>query len=200
MLNNVSIRSLLALAILTASTSVISKEISWSYVEGTYASITDSSLSEDIDGDGLGIFGSFAITPNIALGAGYSGTSYDTFRGVDVDTSSLTFGVNIHTSVAQGTDIHGFFKVLKAKVEATDGFTTIDDDDTGNVIGVGLRHMATDAIEVNIGFSRTDVFEDTSNTFGLGARFYANEKISFGIGYSTGDDVDAFLFNLRLDI
>lgn len=200
MLNNFSKSGLLAIAILTASTSVISKEISWSYIEGTYASVTDSSLAEDIDGDGLGVFGSFAITPNIALGAGYSATSFDTYRGVDVDTSSLTFGVNVHGLVAPGTAIHGFFDVLKVNAEATDGITTIDDDDTGNVIGIGLRHMATDAIEIDIGLSRTDVFDDTSNTFGLGARFYANEKISFGIGYATGDDVDSLLLNLRVDI
>lgn len=207
MLNNISTRCLVAIAILTASTSAISREISWSYIQGEYASITNSSLNEDIDGDGLGIFGSFGITPNIALGAGYSGTSYDRYQGIDVDTSSLTFGVNVHTLIAPTTSIFGSFEVLKAKYEATDGFNTIDDDDTGNIIGVGLRHMATEAIELDIGFSRTDVFEDKSNTLGLGARFYLTgprrskvNKISFGVGYSTGDDVDAFLFNLRIDI
>ena len=200
MLKSFSQHSVLAIAILTASTNVISKEISWSYIEGGYASVTDSSLNEDIDGDVLGVFGSFAITPNIALGVGYDGTSYDTYQGIDLDTTSLTFGVNVHGLVAPGTAIYGSFEVLKAEFEATDGFDTIDDDDTGNIIGVGLRHMATDSIELDIGLSRTDVFDDTSNTFGLGARFYANEQISFGIGYSTGDDVDALVFTLRVGI
>ena len=200
MKKNTNLVIILASAILTASTSVISKEISWDYIEGTYASVTDSSLSEDIDGDGLGIVGSFGITPNVALGAGYSATSYDTYQGVDIDMTSLKFGVNVHGLIAPGTAIHGSFSVLKVKGEATDGINTFEDDDTGNVIGIGLRHMATDAIELDIGLSRTDVFDDKSNTFGLGARFYANEKISFGLGYSTGDDVDAFLFNLRIDI
>ena len=31
-------------------------------------------------------------------------------------------------------------------------------------------------------------------------RIYAAEKFSLGIGYATGDDVDAVLFNARLDI
>lgn len=200
MINSYIQRSILAAAILTASSGAISREISWSYVEGSYASITDSSLNEDIDGDALGIFGSFAITPNIALGAGLSGTSYDRYQGIELDTSSLTFGVNVHTLIAPSTSIYAFFDVLRAGYEVSDGFNTFDENDTGNIIGAGLRHMATDTIEINIGMSRTDVFDDTSNTFGLGARFYANEKISFGIGYATGDDVDALSLNLRLDI
>ena len=87
-----------------------------------------------------------------------------------------------------------------ADIEASDGFTTVSDDDTGNIIGFGLRHMATDVVELNVSFSRVDVFDDTSNTFGFGARFYANEKFSFGIGYATGDDVDALLLNARINI
>ena len=90
--------------------------------------------------------------------------------------------------------------MLKAEVEATDGFTTIDDDDTGNVISIGLRHMATDAVELDIGLSRVDVFDDTENSYRFGARFYANEKVSLGIGYSTSSDADALSLNIRIDI
>jgi hypothetical protein len=62
-----------------------------------------------------------------------------------------------------------------------------------------LRHLVTDIVELDFGFSRVDVFDDTGNTFALGARFYASQNVSLGIGYSTGDDVDAILFNGRVD-
>lgn len=60
--------------------------------------------------------------------------------------------------------------------------------------------MATETIELEVGFSRTDVFDDTENTFGLGARFYINDKFSLGAGYSTEDDVDTLLLNARINI
>ncbi len=30
-------------------------------------------------------------------------------------------------------------------------------------------------------------------------RFYTENDLSFGVGYCTGDDVDALIFNIRLD-
>jgi hypothetical protein len=200
MINTYTHRSILAIAILTASSGVISKEISYDYIEGTYASITDSSVGEDIDGDGLGVGGSFSVAPAIALTAEFSATSYDTYRGIDVDTTGFSFGVTAHGSISPGADIYGNFSVLRANTEATDGFNTIEDDDTGNQITVGLRFSASDVVELEVAGIRTDVFDDTSNSFAFGARFYASEKFSLGIAYRTGDDVDALLFNARFDI
>lgn len=191
-----------AAIILAASTNAISREISYDYIQGTYASSTidTGTTSGDIDANGFGVSGSFSITPNVAFTAGFGATSFDRFLGIDIDTTELTFGVTAHTSIAPGTDISGNFSVLMADIEVSDGFFTASDDDTGNIISVVLRHMVTDAVELNVGFSRVDVFDDTSNTFGFGARFYTNEKFSFGIGYTTGDDVDTLLLNARIDI
>ena len=192
----------LAVVILTASSGAISKEISYNFIQGTYisTSVDSGTTSGDVDGDGLFIDGSFGIAPHIALTAGYGGRSFDTFLGIDVDTTSLTFGVTAHTSVANGTSIFGNFSVLKAEIEVSDGFTTVDDDDTGNIITVGLRHMATEAVELDLDFSRTDVFDDTDNTIGFRARFYVNQQFSLGIGYETSSDIDTLLLNARFDI
>ena len=191
----------LAVAILVASTSAMSKEISYDYVQGTYISSTDSSIPGfDINADGFGFSGSFSVSPNVALTAGFGATSFDRIQGIDIDATSIDFGITAHTSVGPKTDILGNFSILLVDVEASDGFITISDDDTGNVISVGLRHMASDAVELEVGFSRADIFDDTSNTIGFGARFYANDKVSLGAGYSTGDDVDSLILNVRIDI
>jgi hypothetical protein len=193
-------RLICAIVPLVISSNVISKEISYDFVQGTYASVSDSSIDGvDIDADALSVSGSFTVAPNIAFTAGFRATDYERYLGVSIDTTELTFGVTAFTSVAQGTSIFGNFSVLKADIEATDGFDTFEDDDTGNVITVGLRHLVTDIVELDFGFSRVDVFDDTGNTFALGARFYASQNVSLGIGYSTGDDVDAILFNGRVD-
>jgi hypothetical protein len=193
---------ILATALLALSSASVSKEISYDYIQGTYSSITiDTETSAgDLDGDALAVSGSFSVAPSIAITAGFGATSFDRLFGIDFDTTELTIGVTAHMAIAPNADIFGNFSVLRANIEVSDGFVTIDDDDTGNVISVGLRFLATEKIELELGFSRTDVFEETDNSFGAGIRFYANEKFSLGIGYSTADDVDSIVLNARFDI
>lgn len=191
---------LLAISIIAISTNAMSQGISYDYIQGTYSSLTDDSLGVDVDGDGFAVAGSFSVSPNIAVTALLGSTSFDRVAGLDIDANEFNFGITAHTSIAPGTDFFGNFSIVNGEVEVSDGFTTLSDDDTGNSITIGLRHMASNTVEISAAFSRVDIFDGTGNTTGFGARFYANEKISFGIGYSTGDDVDTFLLSARIDL
>jgi len=192
MFSHTAQRSLLMAVILAASSNAISREISYDYIQGTYSSVTDSSFSNDIDGDRFGVSGSLGVTQNLALTAGFNATSFDH----DIDTSQFVLGVTLHAPIAVGTEVVGNLSVLKAEIEGTN----FDDNDTGAIVGIGIRHLVTNSVELDAGISYTDVFDDNFTTFGFGARFYANDKISFGIGYAAEDDVDAILLNARLDI
>ena len=200
MLKKRSIDNFILIAALALPASAISREISYDYVQGTYSSLTDSSLGIDIDANGFFVSGSVSISPNIALKALYGTTSFDRVAGLDIDTTEFDFGITAHTLVTPETDISATFSVVNADTEISDGFTTLSDDDTGNAISIGVRHMASDIAELNLGFSRVDIFDDTGSSFGFGVRFYANDKFSVAIGYSTGDDVDTILLNARIDI
>jgi hypothetical protein len=192
---------ILALAILTASTVSISQEISYDYIQATYASVTidTETTAGDLDGNGVGFSGLFSVAPSVAINVGYGTTNYDELLGIDIDTTSLTFGLTAHTSISSGTDVLGSFTVIKGNMEASNGINNIDDDDTGNIISVGLRHLVTDTFELEVEFSRTDIFDDTSNEFFIGGRLYASDKFSLAAGYAKGDDVDALLLNTRVD-
>ena len=200
MLNIKTKKSLLAMSIMVFSVNAFSKAISYDYIQGAYSSLTDSGLGFDVDGDGFAAGGSFSVSPNIAVTALLGVISFDRVGGVDLDVSEFNFGLTAHTAVAPGTDVFGNFSVVNAEVELSDGFTTISDDDTGNTITFGLRHMASDSVEIDASFARVDLFDTTGNTIGFGARFYANDKFSIGVGYATGDDVDTLFLNARIDI
>lgn len=189
---------LLAMSMMALSTNIMSKEISYDYVQATYSSITDSSLGVDVDGTGFAPSFSVSITPNVAFTALYGTTSFDRVLGLEIDTTEFDFGFTAHKSIAPNTDVYGNFSVVNADLEVSDGFTTASADDTGNAISVGIRHMAI-GTEINLVFSRSDVFDVTSNSFGFGARFYADEEFSIAVGYNTGDDVDVLLLNARID-
>ena len=184
-------RSLLMAVILVASSNAISREISYDYIQGTYSSVTDSSFPNDIDGDRFGVSGSMGVTQSLALTAGFNATSFDH----DIDTSQFVLGVTLHAPIEVGTDVVGNLSALKAEIEGTN----FDDSDTGVIVGIGLRHLVANSVELDAGISFTDIFDDDFTTFGFGARFYANDEISFGIGYAAEDDVDTILLNARLD-
>ncbi len=190
---------IIALTLLPISSATLSSEISYDYVQATYAAIsidTETTMG-DLEGNGFGVSGSVSVAPAVAIEVGYGATNYDEFQGIDSETNSLAFGITAHTSISPGTDILGSFTVIKGNVEASDGFYSVDEDDTGNAISVGLRSLITDAIELEAEFSRTDIFDDKANEFSIGARFHVTNKFSLAAGYSTGDDVDTFLLNAR---
>jgi len=195
-------KCILALVVLSASAPAMSKEFSYDYVQATFSSITidNDDGGDDLDGNGFSVSGSFSVAPAIALGASFTSTNYDEYQDVDIDTTSLQIGILAHTSVSPGTDVLGSFSVLKGNVEASDGNTTIDDDDTGFVVSVGLRHFASETLELEAGLSNTDIFDDSSTAISLGARLYVNEKLSLAAGYSTSDDANAFLLNARINL
>ena len=192
-------KNLLAISILALSTNAFSTELSYDYVEGIYGSITDSSLGVDLDADGYAAGGSVSISENIALTAIIGTTSFDEIAGLDIDTTEVDFGITAHVPITPGTDVFGNFSIVKAEIEIDDGTTTVDDDDTGNVITIGLRHMASERVEIGAAFARLDIFDDTGNSFGIGARYYADDKLSIGVGYSTGDDVDTISVSARIN-
>ena len=96
---------LLSVAILTVSSGAVSREISYDFIQGSYVStsIDADGTSGDIDGNGAGIAGSFVIVPNIAVTTDFVTTSFDTFQGVDSDTTEITLGVTGYGSVADNT-------------------------------------------------------------------------------------------------
>lgn len=185
-------RSLLMAVILVASSNAISREISYDYIQGTYSSVTDSRFPNDIDGDRFGVSGSLGVTQNLALTAGFNATNFDN----DIDTSQFVLGVTLHAPIVVGTEVVGNLSALKAEIEGI----RFNDNDTGAIVGIGIRHLVTNSVELDAGISYTDVFDDNFTTFGFGARFYTNDEISFGIGYAAEDDADSILLNARFDI
>lgn len=192
---------LLVLVITGISLSSYAKEISYDFIEASYAtgSIDTDTPAGDVDFDGFAIAGSVSIVPHLALIASYSSVETDPFFGITAEATDLSFGVLGYTNVAPNTSIFGSFEVVNADAEATDGITTIEDDDTGNQISGGVRHMVSDMVELAAAITRVDVFDDTETGIGAGIRFYVNNSFSLGAGYSTSSDTDTLSFNARVD-
>ena len=190
---NISIPAFVAAALLATTTPSYAYDFSYNYVQGSYASSTDDSLGVDIDSTTIGLSGSFEVSENVAITAGYAGTDYD---DIDADATQLLIGATLHTSVGQMTDVLLDLALIKVDVDLPPPFA--DEDDSGFGVGVGVRHAVNDKVELDAAFTHIDIFDETTNQIGFGARFYFTSSASFGLSYATGDDVDTFAGDIRV--
>jgi hypothetical protein len=199
MANRTIQQSILTLVILAASSGVLSKEISYNFIQASYVgSSVDINLENDLEADGVQIEGSFGITPNIALTASYRYVNFDSFQGVDISATNFKLGITPHTSIGSETSLFGTFSALIWDVDAD--VSAINDNDVGFAVDFGFRHMVVEVVEVEVIFLHEDAFEVVNNSLGFGARFYSSDKISLGISYSIGSDIEILLLNARIDI
>lgn len=191
------------LLMLVPVSNVLSEDISFSYIEANIVATTvdlgDS--TEEVEGNGFGFSLSLDINPNLAFTLSVISTTFQTFQGIEVDNSKKTdLGLTAHTTIAPATDIFANLSATKAEVTVPDGTSSTTDKDYGSVFSVGLRHMATDGIELELGASNTEVFDTTTFSYNLTARLYFRKVFSAGFGYISSDNADSFLFNARMDI
>ncbi len=195
--------SFLAVVILLSASNAISQDISFDYVQATYtfATVDLGASTDEIEGNGIGLSLSLGFTPVFALTLAVLDTTFETYQGIDVDAAkATTLGVTAHTSTASGSELFANFSGLKAEVAATDDIGTTNDNDYGYAASIGVRKLVTDTLELEMGISNVYVFDNADTSFKADARYYIRKKVSLGMGYITGDSVDSFSLNLRLDV
>lgn len=198
MLYSPMLRSVLIMATLASSSSVLGKEISYDYIQGGYINTYGSDPTPN--GDGFEFSGSFSVMSNIAITAGYERTDFDEHSGIDVDTAAYDLGVTAHSSnLAPGASLFVNLSARGGEVEASDGTTGSYEYDTGYVVSIGLRSMVTDIFEIDTALSRVDLFDDHDALFGFAGRIYASEKVSFGAGYVVSRNAESLEFNARVN-
>jgi hypothetical protein len=196
-------RSFLAVAIMLSASNVISDEISFDYVQGTYtfATVDLGASTDEIEGNGIGLSLSLSFHQNFSITLAVLDTTFDTYQGVDTDTIKIsTLGVTAHMPTGSGSELFANLSALKAQVQATDDAGEKGGSDYGYTASTGVRHFVSDKVELEIGVSHTYVFDHADNSLKADARLYIRKRVSLGIGYITGDNVDSFSLNLRLDV
>jgi len=173
---------LLATLSIAALASMVSmaqaSEFSYNYVEGTYQDID----ADGINGDSYKLSGSYGINPSINVIAEYTDGQLDNpLGGSDLEFDQTVVGLGYHTEVSNKTD-------FTANIKLVDQNSDVAGDDTGYGVGVGIRHMLTNKIEVGSGIDYVDVSDIGNTTFNINSRYHLNDKLSFGLSYSTSEE------------
>lgn len=185
------------------SPEVIESDISFDYVQATFALTTvnpGDSVSE-ADGTGFGFSLSLEINKYSAFTLSVISTTFDTFQGIEVESAKLTtYGFTAHTLIAPSTEVYANLSLAIANASVPEDSTASGGEDYGGVLGVGLRYLVTDKIELEIAGSNTEVFDTSVFSYNLETRIYFRKVYSLGVGYVSSDNADSFQFHIRMDI
>ena len=146
----------------------------------------------DVDGDGFGIAGSFAIADEFHIFGGYSTASLD----FDIDYNQFEVGFGYNKPISDAVDVVATLSYVNVEVDVP-GFGS--EDDNGFGIGVGLRGMVAPQVELHGGLEYIDLSDSGSDTgFGAGVRYNFNDQFTMGLSGSWTDDVSQYLLTGRL--
>lgn len=164
------------------------EDFNYTFIEGGYVSTELDVGPVDVDGDGLGIRGSYAFADEWYAFAGLADLEFD----FDVDGTELEFGVGWHNALTETVDL--LAEAAYVSVDLDSAFGSADDDGFG--IGVGLRGAAWEQVELEARINYVDL-DDSDTSVSFAGRYYFSETLAIALGLSFSDDATGWSFGLR---
>ncbi|MGH8193331.1 MAG: outer membrane beta-barrel protein [Woeseiaceae bacterium] len=183
-------RSLAVLGLFSISGGGLAEDFDYSFVQGSYGQVEFDDF--DVDGDSFGIDGSFAVSDRFHVFGSYETADFD----AGVDLNSMQAGLGFNSPLSDTIDFIASLAYVNTEVEAA-GFGSADDNGYG--LGLGLRAMASPALELDGGISYVDYGGDSDGDteFGAGFLYHFSESVAVGLSGSWGDVVNSYALNGR---
>lgn len=187
------LRSVLVTAVLAFSASAYAQDVNYNYLQGSWGQVEFDDAFFDVDGDGFGIAGSFAVNDNWHIFGDYQTAGLD--FGVDLSIFEAGFGYN--TTVSENLDL--LVRAGYVNVEA-DAPGIPSESDDGYSFGVDLRSMVSEKLELNGGLGYVDSSDSSGETrFRAGFLYDVGENFSLGADGTWWDDVNVYRLTARFN-
>ncbi len=182
-------RSIVVFSLMAMSGLAFADGFSYTYVQATFGTVDVDNSS--IDGDGLGLNGSFGITDNLNIVGSYQTADFDTLG----DADEFTVGLGVHSSITEMFDVVAAVSYVDVSVDPVGGPSAGDD---GFDLTVGARFSATSLIEINAGLTYRDLSNSGDDTgIGGGVLFNLTDSLSLGLAAQWDDDVSEYSASAR---
>jgi opacity protein-like surface antigen len=163
-------------------------EFNYSSAEFNY--LLDVEVEGDLDGDGMGVSGSYEIADSFFIGASYEDFDLD----FDVNGDWLEVGGGYFHDLNEDLDFVA--TVAFVDVELSSTFGSAEDD--ALALGGGIRTRLSDAIEVDAMVEYYDFDESGSDTsLDLRGRYYFNSDFSVQLKMNLGSDFETLAIGVR---
>lgn len=211
---NASLASMLGLALSLHVFSVAAVADTQRELSYTYIRLNGSTGEIDHrDSDGFGVAASFAFSDDLYLTAGHTKTDIDLYFA-NVDSERQRLGVGFHAELGNRTDFITEVVYTNAKLtfdqkhtednsggDRASALGEREEDTSGREHGyeltLGVRTMAGESLELQVGARYIDIDGHTETTGYLAADYFISDKLSLGVGYEKSDNSDAALINAR---
>lgn len=163
-----------------------SAKMNYSFIEGGYVNTEIDTGPSDVDGDGIGIAGSWGFAEQFHAFGSYTTQDFD--FGIDLDLLRLGAGFNIELSPMID------FVATAAYVDASiDG----GGDENGYELGAGVRSQLGERFQLDGGVAYTDYGSSDDTSLRIDARYFVMETLALGAGAEFGDDVTTWKVGVR---
>jgi opacity protein-like surface antigen len=189
-MENAMKRSLVVFSLTAMSSLAFADGFSYTYLQATYGQVDIDNVS--VDGDGLGLNGSYGITDDLNIVAGYQTSDFDSIAEAD----QWSVGLGVHQSITETMDVTASVSYIDVEFDAL-GVPVAEDDGFG--LAVGIRTNLTPMVEVNAGVSYIDLSNSGSDTgFGGGFLYNFTDTFSLGLAAEWSDDVSVYSLSGRM--
>ena len=186
-------RSTLLVILMAFSASVNAEGLDYTYLQGSYGQVTFDDALLDVDGNGFGISGSYAATDSIHLFGEYQTSELD----FSVDLDFLEAGVGYHMPVSETLDFVAELGYIQVEIGAP-GVPSFDE--SGLTLGVALRGMIGEALELNGGLDYLHCSDaDGETRIDLGFQYHVTETFSAGASATVWDDINVYKLSARFN-
>lgn len=191
------LRSVLFTALLAFSASASAQGFNYDYFSVGYSQIevdTDG-FGGNIDGDAFGAAGSWGISDSFVVFGSFQTGELEDDVGASADVTLYDLGLGYVMPLSETIDLIGSVSYEYQELSES-GFSI---DENGYGLGLALRAMAGQSVELNAGIQYVDlgdVFEDETS-LNLGALYSVTDNIQVGLAGTFGDDVTFYTLNGR---
>jgi len=183
------LRSILVILVLAFTASASAKDFDYNYFQLGYGNVEFDDVN--VDGDGFGLAGSYAINADFHVFGGYQAAGLD----FGIDATMLGAGLGWHTTLSPVVDLVASVSYQYVELDAS-GVGSVDDNGLG--LGLGLRFAASDLLELNAGINYVDFSDSGGDTgFGVGGLYSFTDAFALGLGADWNDDSSSYTLSGR---
>ncbi len=143
----------------------------------------------DVDGDGLGIGGSYALHRNVHLLVDYQDLDFDG----NADLNALSLGVGGNFALRPGLDLVGRLRWINQEIDAG----SFSDDEDGYGLEAGVRMMINPQLEFDGSIKYVDIDDEDDTSFVIGGLYELTPVFAVGGDVELSDDYTAFFLKAR---
>lgn len=162
----------------------------YTYIEAGYVSTELDVGPLDVDGNGLGVRGSYAFNDSWYGFAGIADQEFD----FDVDGTQFNAGVGWHNALSDTVDL--LAEASWVSVELDSGFASADEDGFG--LGLGVRAHAWENVQLEAGINYVDL-DDSDTSLDVAGRYYLTQAVAVGLGLTFSDDATGWNLGFRAE-